>query len=64
MDFGTVLLIMLGGAAIFEGLLYALIPDKMLGLMRELSHMPPKQLHIFGTVSVAVGVGLVVFALR
>ena len=50
-DFGTAL----GLAIIFEGLLYAVFPERMRGLMQRVLDEPPELLRRIGFIAAAIG---------
>lgn len=41
---------------VIEGVLYALLPEKMQGMMRQMIDMPPSQLRAAGLVAACIGV--------
>ncbi|MEM1285799.1 MAG: DUF2065 domain-containing protein [Pseudomonadota bacterium] len=51
-----VLLLVLGGALVAEGLLYALFPDQARRMVELVSQIGPEQLRIAGITALAVGV--------
>ncbi|MEM1289185.1 MAG: DUF2065 domain-containing protein [Pseudomonadota bacterium] len=52
------LLIVLGGALVAEGVLYALFPEQMLRMMEYARQMSPGSLRVGGVIALAVGVVL------
>lgn len=51
-----VILLVLGGALVAEGLFYALFPDQARRLVEMVSQISPDQLRIGGVASLAIGV--------
>lgn len=52
------LLLVLGGALVAEGLFYALFPQAALRMLEVARQLPPGTLRIGGVVALAAGVGL------
>ncbi|MEP1229396.1 MAG: DUF2065 domain-containing protein [Litorimonas sp.] len=60
MNLGTILLIAIGGAFAFEGVLWAIFPNGVRKTYSDaFSQMDDKALHISGLISVALGVGMI-----
>jgi len=53
----------LGLVLVIEGALYALFPEKMLGMLEQLRSVPPAALRATGVVAVALG-WLIVWLVR
>ena len=51
-----VILLVLGGALVAEGLFYALFPDQARRMIEMVGQMPPDTLRIGGIVALALGV--------
>ncbi len=51
-----VILLVLGGALVAEGLFYALFPDQARRMVEMVGKMPPDTLRIGGIVALALGV--------
>lgn len=65
MGFGGIVMIAIGGALAFEGVLWAIFPSQMRRMYHEaLSQMDDKALHIGGLVSVMLGVIMVGAAVK
>ncbi len=45
----------LGLVLVLEGALYALFPERMLAMMRQMQHMPPQALRMAGLTAVGLG---------
>lgn len=61
MGWGTLLLLTLGGALIFEGFGWAVAPDAMKRAYAEaIEMMSNRQLSTFGLISLAVGLVMIV----
>jgi uncharacterized protein len=52
------ILLVLGGALVAEGLFYALLPDQAKRMAQAALQMQPQFLRIMGVVALALGVGL------
>lgn len=65
MGWGIILLLTLGGALAFEGIGWALAPEQMKQAYREaIERLDNRQLSLFGMVSLAIGLILIVVAIR
>jgi len=65
MSLGTVLLIAIGGAFAFEGMLWAIFPGGVREVYRQaFTQFNDRDLHHTGLVSVAMGVGMIVLAVK
>ena len=65
MSLGLVLLIALGGALVFEGVVWAIFPSQARRLYAQMmQQMSDKDLHRGGLACVALGVALLAFALN
>lgn len=65
MGWGVILLLTFGGALMFEGIGWALVPDAMKQAYREaIEVLDNRQLSTFGLVSLAIGLILVVIGVR
>ena len=65
MSLGLVLLIALGGALAFEGVVWAIFPSQARrGYAQMMAQMSDRDLHRGGLVCVALGVALLAFALN
>ncbi len=53
----------LGLVLVLEGALYALFPERMLAMMRQMQQMPPQALRLAGLAAVGAG-WLVVWLVR
>jgi len=60
----TVLIIVLGGAMLLEGAVYALFPGGMKRAMREIMDMPDGQLRSGGLIVAAIGLTIIVVLLQ
>jgi len=65
MTLGTILLIAIGGAFAFEGVLWAIFPGGVRQIYRQaFAQMNDRDLHVSGLASVALGVGMIVLAVK
>ena len=65
MGWGTITLLMLGGALVFEGIGWAVAPDFMRRSYEEaIASLDSRQLSTLGLLSTALGGLLVIIALR
>lgn len=65
MSFGTVLLIAIGGAFAFEGVLWAIFPSGVRDMYQQaFAQMDDRGLHMTGLVSVAIGAGMIALAVK
>ena len=65
MSFGTILLIAIGGAFAFEGVLWAIFPSRVRKVYRQaFEQMDDRELHLTGLISVAMGVGMIALAVK
>lgn len=65
MSFGTILMIAIGGALAFEGVIWAIFPSQTRRMYQEtMSQLDDRSLHIGGLVSVMFGVLLVGMAVK
>ncbi len=64
MTFWTISLIAFGGCLAIEGVGWAIFPRQMREVYREALMLGDKVLHRAGLFSVALGVGLIVLALK
>lgn len=64
MSFMTVMLIATGGALALEGAAWAIFPSQMRHVYQQAFAAGDRILHISGLVSVAIGVGLIVWAVK
>jgi len=64
-NLGTILLIAIGGAFAFEGVMWAIFPNGVRQMYRDaFAQMDDKALHITGLISVALGVGMIVLGVK
>jgi len=64
MGFGVILMIAFGGVLAIEGVVWAIFPAQMRKFYIEAFAMGDKALHQSGLVSVALGVALIVLAVK
>ena len=65
MSLGLVLLIALGGALAFEGVVWAIFPSQARrGYAQMMQQLSDRDLHIGGLICVALGVAILAYALN
>jgi len=65
MSLGVIMLVAIGGALAFEGVLWAIVPGGVRQIYKQaFAQMSDRDLHLTGLFSVAIGVGLIVFAVK
>ena len=65
MSFGLILLIAIGGAFAFEGVMWAIFPSGIREVYRQaFEQMTDRDLHLTGLSSVAIGVAMIAFAVK
>ncbi len=65
MTLGTIILIAIGGAFAFEGMMLAIFPSGVRQVYRQaLEQMNDRDLHLAGLMSVAGGVAMIALAVK